>query len=107
MLKDFWEIESLGIKEDDEKETEQLLTGIHHNGERYEVQLPWKEEHPLLPDNYQICVRRLQALMKRLKSKPEMLAEYDKIIQDQLAEGIIEVVPEKGSEVGRNSLHPT
>ena len=55
----------------------------------------------MLPDNYQICVRRLQALMKRLKSKPEMLAEYDKIIQDQLAEGIIEVVPEKGSEVGR------
>ena len=59
---------------------------------KYEVELPWKEGHPALPDNYHLCARRLQGLIKRLQQDPAILQEYDSIIKDQLCQGIMEMV---------------
>ena len=73
-----------------------------HDGERYEVKLPFKESHPLLPDNYQLSKLRLESLVRRLKSKPEVLKHYDSIIQDQLEKNIIEPVNlEEQPELGK------
>ena len=32
---------------------------VKFNGNQYEAKLPFKEEHPLLPNNYTVCVKRL------------------------------------------------
>ena len=59
---------------------------------RYEVHLPWKESHPPLPDNYELCRKRLDGLLKRLRQNPEQLQQYDAVIRDQLRQGMVEVV---------------
>ena len=61
-------------------------------GERYEVALPWKDSALRLPDNYQLSLRRLQGLLRRLREQPELLMEYDKVIREQLSSGIVERV---------------
>ena len=59
---------------------------------RYTVGLPWKIHRPDC-NNYGLCVSRLHQLMSRLKRDKALLTEYNKILETQLEEGIIEVVP--------------
>ena len=74
---------------------------IHKRDSRYEVPLPWKEHHPLLPDNHEVAVSRLNSVLKRLKRNPELLAEYNRIIEEQSSKGIIsEVDPNAEIKVG-------
>ena len=68
---------------------------VVYNGERYQVSLPFKEGHPLLPDNFYLSKQRLKSLLNRLKSKPEILAEYDQILCEQERLGIIQTVPDE------------
>ena len=51
--------------------------------------LPWRENHPPLPDHFEL---RLTGLLKRLKQNPQLLAEYDVVTRDQMTRGIVEVV---------------
>ena len=69
---------------------------------KHSVHLPWKEQHKLLADNFENCVGRLGSQLKRLKRNPEILKEYDSIIQDQLQSGVIEQVDHaKCPDVGK------
>ena len=61
---------------------------------RYEISLPFKEDHETIPDNYSLSLQRCQSLIKRLRSKPEIMAEYNSVIDNQAKQGIIEWVPE-------------
>ena len=65
---------------------------IQFKSGRYEVSLPWRDVHPPLPDNYQLTQKRLRGLQHRLQRQPTLLKEYDTIIQDQLKQGVVEVV---------------
>ena len=40
---------------------DKFLDTIHKRDSRYEVSLPWKERHPLLPENYEVKVSRLNS----------------------------------------------
>ena len=93
-LKRFWDLESLGIVKQENSVYEKFIQKITFNGHNYEVSLPWKECHPPLPDHYELCYGRLLSLLRRLRQTPQLLAEYDSIIQDQLAKNIIETVSE-------------
>ncbi|MCG8621378.1 MAG: hypothetical protein MJE68_05160 [Proteobacteria bacterium] len=57
------------------------------------MHLPWKESHPLLPDNYELCRKRLNGFFRRLNQNPEQLHQYA-VIRDQLRQGMVEVVPD-------------
>ena len=46
----------------------------------------------MLPDNYQLSLRRLNSLLRRLKQQPKLLGEYDKAIREQVEKGIVEVL---------------
>ena len=92
-LKDFWELESIGIKPE-ESVFDKFLKETKFNGERYEVKLPWKEDHRLLPDNYMLSCYRLKSLLKRMKVNSSVLKEYDNVIREQINLGIIEDVTE-------------
>ena len=63
--------------------------------ERYHVSLPFKEGHPLLSDNFPLSKQRLKSSLNNLKSKPEILAEYDQILCEQECLGITETIPEE------------
>ena len=101
-LKTFWELEALGIKP--RTLYEQFQEQISFKNHRYEVHLPWKTPHPSLPDNYELSRKRLENLLKRLRQEPEVLKEYDSVINEQLQRGIVEVV-EKPSEGGVGRVH--
>ena len=91
-IKAFWELESFGISASEHTVYDDFGSSIQLVEGRYEVQLPWKEGHPALADNYQLCLRRLQGLTKRLKQDPAILQEYDATIQNQMKQGIVELV---------------
>ena len=80
----FWDLESLGILKEEHPVQERFSQKITFDGKRYEVHLPWKQSHPDLPDNYDLCKKRLGGLLKRLNQNPEELQLYDSIIQEQL-----------------------
>ena len=104
-LKRFWELESLGVTDDETSVYEKFVQQIKHNGQRYEVSLPWKEHHPLLPDHYDLCHKRLINLLRRLRQSPQLLHDYNSIIQDQVSKGIVEVVSESTSPVVNGRIH--
>ena len=104
-LRTFWELKSLGIKP--KTLYEEFQEQISFKDNRYEVHLPWKMPHPPLPDNYELSLKRLSNLLKRLNQEPEVLKEYDSVIKEQLRKGIVEVVekPDEG-EVGKTHYLP-
>lgn len=59
---------------------------------RYEVSLPWKESHAALPNNYDLSLKRLVRLLKRLKQNPDLLCQYDTVNREQIEKGIVEFV---------------
>ena len=69
-VKKLWDLEILGIREDN----------ISFNEIRYSVQLPWKECHRELPTNFTTSQARLKSLLSRLRKDPEILKEYDSVI---------------------------
>ena len=76
---------------------DKFVQQISFDGQRYQVSLPWKENTPPLQDNLELCHRRLDSLLRRLKQNPQLLAEYDSIVRDQLSCGMIEVVEDPSS----------
>ena len=92
-LKSFWDLESFGITDQEQQSVhDDFGATIQFVGGRYEVQLPWKEDRPTLPDHYQLCVKRLHSLGNRLKQDPAILREYDATIRGQIQQGIVEPV---------------
>ena len=71
-------LDRIGIKEPNKLEDYGLIRQafkgsiIKKNG-RYDVPWPWKEENPSLPDNYDLSTGRLEFLIKRFESNPELL----------------------------------
>ncbi|XP_044170405.1 uncharacterized protein LOC122954427 [Acropora millepora] len=84
-----WDLDSIGIREKDTV-LEAFEKNVIFQDGRYSVHLPWKEHHKLLPDNYENSVARLSSQLKQLRRDPEVLREYNSIIEDQLRSGIIE-----------------
>ena len=60
----------------------------------YETTLPWKGNHPPLPNNKTGSVRRLESLGKKLE-RSKLLDRYDDVIKDQLEMGIVERADEE------------
>ena len=91
-LKRFWDLETLGIKNEETSVYETFEQKIKFNGERYEVSLPWKEWRLPLRDHRELCHKRLLSLLTRLRQTPKLLTEYNTIIQEHIDRGIVEVV---------------
>ena len=90
-LEKFWDFESIGIR-DKETVVESFTKNISFSDEKYSVSLPFRENSPVLPDNYVNTVRRLDSTVKRLRKEPKVLKECDSIVKEQLEKGVIEKV---------------
>lgn len=98
-LQTFWNLESLGIANLDYSVLDEFHDKVRFVEGRYEVSLPWKDPHQLVPDNRELSLRRLHSLLRRLKQDPEVFAEYDTIIKNQIQHGIVELI-EPSAEQG-------
>ena len=104
-LQRFWDLESLGVRP--RSVYEEFEERITFENDRYKVHLPWKLPHPILPDNYELSMKRLSNLLKLLNQDPEVLKEYDSVIKEQLKNGIVEVVEKPADgEVGKTHYLP-
>ena len=102
-LKDFWNLETIGIKEpfretDDDLALQRFSESVRFENNRYQVTWPWKEEDLNLPENFALALGRLKSLIRRLQNEPENLKRYDAVIQGQLKRGIIEKVDHRTTE---------
>ena len=90
-LKQFWETESIGIKDVSEitKSPDGFNEQVRFNRQRYEVSLPWRDNHPAISNDYLLCVNRLKSLQQKLLKEPELIHKYNQIIEEQLRKGIV------------------
>ena len=92
IMKSFWELESFGIPSTDRSLYDELRDTIVFRNGRYEVQLPWKMPRQDVPNNYDLNLKRLNGLLRRLKHEPDILTEYNTVIKMQLEQGIAEPI---------------
>ena len=90
-LSRFWELESV-VKSNQDSVVNAFERDIYHDGERYITKLPFKPDHEPLPDNFNICERRLETTKRKLITEG-ILHEYDKVFSEYEREGIIKRVP--------------
>ena len=98
----FWSLDAIGISPTEKSVYERTEQSIKFVNGRYQVELPFKEEFPIIEDNYDHCVKRLNSLKRKLEKSPTLLAKYDDIMQKQLKDGIIEKIEEKSRSSAGN-----
>ncbi|XP_047993200.1 uncharacterized protein LOC125231707 isoform X2 [Leguminivora glycinivorella] len=79
-----------------------MPTMLHYTKSKRQKALSWITYPPDLPNNFGIAFGRLSSLLKRMDQ--ETLMSYDDTFKQQLAKGIIEVVPTSGTSTG-NAIH--
>ncbi|XP_045206117.2 uncharacterized protein LOC123558303 [Mercenaria mercenaria] len=102
-LEDFWNMESIGVydndkKPDDKIAMEKFQKTLKFQDGRYQVTWPWKEDNTNLPTNNGLAVGRLRSIVSKLKYRADVLKKYDAIIQDQLNKGVIEKIQDSHSD---------
>lgn len=98
LIKSFWNLESIGIVEDETpsvdrvlKEFEKTLSCVEG---RYEVALPWRPgASSRLQNNERLAAARLRQLDRRLFQDPPLRSRYDAVIQEMWESGVVEEVP--------------
>ncbi len=91
-LHKFWDLESVGIVDEERTIYEQFIDLVQLQEGPYEVFLPWKDSSEVIPDNYQMCVNRLHSLLRRLAQNPQLLTQYDEVMKGQAKMEILEPV---------------
>ena len=93
-LQRFWDLDTVGIREDEKPVSEKFLDDIRFDPQKpeYEVRLPRKPNISDLPSNYNNAFKRLHSEFNKLKrnSDPDALRNYHEIIMGQLETGKIE-----------------
>ena len=59
----------------------------------YSTRLPWKIDHAPLPTNKELSMGRLRSTTRKLE-RMQRLEEYHEVMEQQLEQGILELVPE-------------
>ncbi|XP_075264841.1 uncharacterized protein LOC142356997 [Convolutriloba macropyga] len=98
LIQRFWKTEAEGTlpEQNEDSSLDQLAVqtmenSICHNGETYQMGLPWKPVNKLL-DNYISAVRQLKSLQKRLKNDPDLNQKYNQTTQTELDKNFVKPV---------------
>ena len=94
-IDNFWKLDLLGIQEKELSFCEKVMEDFKFENNRYVVNLPFKENIPFVSDN-DVSLNRLNKLKNRLSKSTGTLAKHDKVIIDQLENGVIEKVESIG-----------
>ena len=91
-----WDLDTIGISDNETSVYDKFIDSIKFENDRYSVALPFTENCPMLADNYQLCLNRLQKLKELLSKTPQLLNEYNKVFDEYLNLEIIEKVKNEG-----------
>uniref|UniRef100_A0A914P5R2 Integrase zinc-binding domain-containing protein n=1 Tax=Panagrolaimus davidi TaxID=227884 RepID=A0A914P5R2_9BILA len=80
---------------DDEAALKQLEESLKFEGNRYYISWPFKAAHPPLPSNAGLSIARLRSNVIQFQKNTDLWNQAQKIIDDQVNHGIIEVAPSK------------
>ncbi|GFT58301.1 integrase catalytic domain-containing protein [Trichonephila clavipes] len=88
-LKLFFELESLGIKDDpcyrkDDQAMNIFKETVQYNNNRYVVELPFRKHWNELSNNISVAKQRFQSLWRRLRRDKTLYTQYKETIQDYL-----------------------
>ncbi|XP_057709746.1 uncharacterized protein LOC130927761 [Corythoichthys intestinalis] len=91
--------QDIQLSQEDIRFMAKLKEGIKHkeNG-HYEMPLPFKNEKPDLPNNKECAIHRLRCLERKLKRNMQFYKDYKKFMDEIIAHGDAERVPEKDSD---------
>ena len=92
----FWDLDAVGIKDNEISIHEKFKDGIKFENNRYSVKLPVKEFHLILPDNYLLSLKRLNRPKECFDGNRKVLKHYSDIFQEQFQAGIIEELHDVG-----------
>ena len=90
--------EERGWSVEDHKWMEKIDKEAKMDGGHYELPIPLKSDDTVLPDNREVCLRRLQGLGKKFQNE-SFADRYCEVIEDMAKKGYAEKVPE--DELGR------
>ena len=102
ILRKFWELESIGIKEESGKqmtvEEKAAMTKVAETltfeNERYTVGIPWREGEPKLGNSCEAALVRLKSQEKSLKRKgPDIMKAYSHVFEEYEKKDYIKEVP--------------
>ena len=102
-LEKFWKVES--VQDAEECVIHKFEKDISFNGERYVTKLPFRLDHPLLPDNEFVCEKRLRSMHGKLLKDEEVVKKYDGVVKEYEKERIIERVPDEERYNTTNGVH--
>ena len=107
VAKSFWDLESLGIKgcnESVDPVLDKFNENIEYNTEsgRYKVPLMWRENYPVLQDNYGKASSQFCSLENRLDKDAMLKARYNDALSEMEDKGFVVEVTEKDSS---NKVH--
>ncbi|XP_055938030.1 uncharacterized protein LOC129968202 [Argiope bruennichi] len=101
-ITELWTLDSLGITDPSDRKTKEdlhesarehfLKTVQVDKDNRFVVHLPWVEDHPPLPDNFNLALKRLGNTVRKLKEE-NLYDDYNQIFEEWAREGIIEEIP--------------
>ena len=99
LVQHFWIIEADGIQKDREqvytKQEEQFLdilkNSINHNGERFEIKLPWKSEIKL-ENNFYSALKQVKNLNTRIQRKPLLQEKCNRTLLTDLEKNYVKPV---------------
>ena len=97
-----YSLDVLGVEDRGENDKMQVLSEFRENitrqeDGRYQISIPWIPGSKLTATNEQQSRTRLYNVNKKLAKDEKLKQEYEKIIEDQLTNGVIERSPEKPS----------
>ena len=98
-LRNFWDLESLGIRNDKDGVVDPVLQGfsdtVNFSDGRYEVSLPWKDScgGRQLMNNEKLAKKRLDSLSRKLAKDTVLKKRYDEALEEMEVNGVIEEVP--------------
>ena len=104
-LRKFWEIETIAedvptnsrrlaeVQEQTQKTTLQI-------GNRYQVQLPWKQGIMKPTGSYDVALKRLNMAKRRLDKNPELKKKYHSAMEEYLIGGYAEKIDKQPTEEG-------
>ena len=104
-LKSFCELEHMGIEDDkqakwsseEEFAVQQFNESSEFDGEKYEVALPLRTDHPKLKNNYKQAVKRLLSVENQLKKNEDKASPYLQAINQYVQDGYVEEVAQDNS----------
>jgi len=97
-LKRLWDLDLEAEKVDTEV-LDRFCQSIKVRGDRYEVELPWKEgAREKLVNNYRTADIRLRSLSRKMDKQPELKEKYDQALLEMEKLGIIVEVPAEEME---------